>query len=266
MTLQEFIQQTEGKYIDVDGAYGSQCWDFSAYYAKVVFGCPSFPTGNGMAIGVFRNFMNPLPQYFTKVYNDKNDPNQIPPVGAIVFWSYNHTGVVIASTTTSMTTLEQNGADDPNNDGKADGVAYRITRNYANVEGWFIPLKKEEAVVMDKTQAYYHALGIYGIKWDDETLAKTGYIGMDYIKGTEFMLDYANKNGLNYYDYKVKTTAQIADLNSQVATLTAQNTELKNQPPVVKEVIKEVPVQVGLDGMTFGELLSAAFKKLLNIK
>lgn len=271
MTLQEFIQQTEGKYIDIDGAYGSQCWDYSGYYAKVVCGCPSFPTGNGQAIGVFNNFLNPLPQYFTKVANDPNDPNQYPPVGAIMFWTYNHTGVVIDSNSRTMTTVEQNGANDPNQDGIADGVAYRITRGYQSVAGWFVPIKKEEAILMDKTQAYYHARGIYGIDWDDATLAKTGYIGMPYIQGTEFMLNYANEHGIDYFTYKNNAQKQIAEL-------TAQNTELKNQPPkeVIKEVIKEVPVEkivtvvkevpMGFDKLTFGELISAAFKKLLNIK
>lgn len=137
--LDQFIRDTEGKYIDIDGAYGSQCWDYSGYYAKVVCGCPSFPSGNGTAIGVFKNFLNPLPQYFDKVVNNLNDPNQYPPIGAIVFWTYNHTGVVIGSNSRTMTTLEQNGANDPNQDGIADGVVYRITRGYDSVAGWFVP-------------------------------------------------------------------------------------------------------------------------------
>jgi len=278
ISLEQFIKDTEGQYIDIDGAYGSQCWDYSGYYAKVVCGCPSFPTGNGTAIGVFNNFLDPLSQYFTKIVNNPNDPGQYPPVGAIVFWSYNHTGVVIASDSRTMTTLEEDGANDPNQDGIADGVTYRITRGYEYVAGWFIPIKKEEVVLMDKTQAYYHALGIYGIDWDDETLAKTGYIGMPYIEATEFMLDYANKNGLNYHDYIVNSTNKITALNNQITGLTTENTALKNQPPkeVIKEVIKEVPVEkivtvtkevpMGFDKLTFGELISAAFKKLLNIK
>lgn len=149
ISLTQFIKNTEGKYIDVDGAYGSQCWDYSAYYASQVIGCPSFPTGNGKAIGVFDNFMAPLPQYFTKVPNKPNDPNQFPPVGAIVFWTYNHTGVVIASSAKTMTTLEQDGANDPDQNGIADGVTYRKTRNYTSVAGWFVPkinVKEDEMI------------------------------------------------------------------------------------------------------------------------
>lgn len=137
-----------------------------------------------------------------------------------------------------------------------NGYAGRVNpSNYLN--------KGEEDVKMDKTQAYYHALGIYGIDWDDATLAKTGYIGMDYIKGTEFMLDYANKNGIAYWQYKAKAEKTIADLNKQV-------TDLQNQPPqivtkeVEKIVTKEVPM--GFDDLSIGELLSEAFKKLFHIK
>lgn len=35
MTPQEFIDSTKGKYIDVDGAYGGQCWDLMAKFCQM---------------------------------------------------------------------------------------------------------------------------------------------------------------------------------------------------------------------------------------
>jgi hypothetical protein len=285
ITLSQFISNTEGRYIDIDGAYGSQCWDYSGYYASQVVGCPSFPTGNGQAIGVFDNFLNPLSQYFIKVTNNPNDPNQFPPVGAIVFWTYNHTGVVIASDSRTMTTLEQNGANDPNQDGIADGVVYRITRGYESVAGWFIPKINVKEEVMNRQQAQNLALYIrlaanqtlekanLNNSYDaDHIIADPAYAGA--LAKAVYIENEIYRYKANHYDEDTKK------LSVQITELSKQVTDLQNLPPkeveVIKEVIKEVPVEkivtvikevpIGFDKLTFGELLSAAFKKLLNIK
>lgn len=40
MTYQEFKNKYNGKYIDYDGAYGSQCWDLGQYYFTEVLNVP----------------------------------------------------------------------------------------------------------------------------------------------------------------------------------------------------------------------------------
>jgi len=62
MDIDQFIAQTNGTHVDEDGYYGAQCWDLVAKYARVVVGCPSFPTGSGGAEGLYRIFADPIPQ------------------------------------------------------------------------------------------------------------------------------------------------------------------------------------------------------------
>ena len=140
MTLQDFVNKYNGVHIDEDGYYGAQCWDVSARYAREVVGCPSFPTGSGGAEGLFRLFQAPIPQYFDRIANDPNDPNQLPAPGDVIVWQasfsppYGHTAVVISADSSGPTVLEQNG----NNPG---GVAYIKKRNWVGVSGWLRPKK-----------------------------------------------------------------------------------------------------------------------------
>lgn len=108
-----------------------------------------------------------------------------------------------------------------------------------------------------KTELYYTYYNIYGIHTPDEALLKDGLLGQDYAVVNEMVKDYANKNSIDYMSFRKSTEKRITELDKQI-------TDLQNQPP--KEVIKEVEKIVGLDDMTFGQLLSAAFKKLLSIK
>jgi len=139
-----FVARWNGKKIDEDGYYGTQCWDVAARYAREEYGCPSFPTGSGGAEGVYRIFSTPIGNYFDKIANTP-DPNQIPIKGDIVVWTnkvsppWGHIAVVISATPQGMVVFEQNGGIDPNGDGIADGVSYTINRGYTNVAGWLRP-------------------------------------------------------------------------------------------------------------------------------
>lgn len=138
MNLDQFVQKYNGVHIDEDGYYGAQCWDVSARYAREVVGCPSFPTGSGGAEGLFRIFAQPIPQYFDRIANDVNDPNQLPLPGDIIVWTaafsppWGHTAVCISADSGGVTVLEQNG----NNPG---GSSYIKRRNWTNISGWLRP-------------------------------------------------------------------------------------------------------------------------------
>lgn len=138
MTVNEFLVKWNGRYIDVDRAYGSQCWDLAAQYAKEVVGCPAMPTGNGYAEGIFRFFLPPLPQYFVKVVGGYMpgdlivwDKGWYPPAG--------HVALCIGFDGRTLTVMEQDGSKDFNHNGTADGVAYVTTRGLAHVAGALRP-------------------------------------------------------------------------------------------------------------------------------
>src|SRR3990167_9737698 len=89
--------QYNGRGVNLDGAYGAQCWDWGALISQRCYGVPAkysygLPTGNGAAAGSFYNMPYPLKNYYKRVYNNPNDPNQLPPVNAIIFWKYSLPG------------------------------------------------------------------------------------------------------------------------------------------------------------------------------
>jgi len=88
MTLQEFISANNNKGVDVDKAFGDQCWDVGAAYCRDVIGVPGpyLPTVGGAVRTSFENFPGVLSQFFDKVVNNPNDPHQVPPAGSLVFW------------------------------------------------------------------------------------------------------------------------------------------------------------------------------------
>lgn len=73
MTYQAFRNSVLNKGIDVDHAFGDQCWDLVALYNEQVIGIPAsqgwgLPTGpDADAKDVWLYFENPLPQYFDKI-------------------------------------------------------------------------------------------------------------------------------------------------------------------------------------------------------
>jgi hypothetical protein len=147
MNVDQFIAESNGVHIDEDGYYGAQCWDLVAKYARVVVGCPSFPTGSGGAEGLFRLFQDPIGQYFDRIPNDASNPNQLPQKGDVIVWQasfsppYGHTALVVSADSSGPTVLEQNG----NNPG---GAAYIKKRSWVGVSGWLRPKTKQRGMMM----------------------------------------------------------------------------------------------------------------------
>ena len=238
MTVDEFINRYNGVHIDEDGYYGAQCWDVSARYAREVVGCPSFPTGSGGAEGVYRLFQSPIPNYFTRIANNKSDPNQLPKKGDVIVWDkyfsapWGHTGVCISADSSGVTCLEQNG----NNPG---GVAYIKKRGWSNISGWLRPKTQPSSggsIVMNQesgTELYRTALhrepesASAASQWNGQTPAQA----LRSVRGSEWnVTDSKVKN----YDGVVKqrdtANAQVTQLNNKVSDLGKTIADLSKRP------------------------------------
>jgi hypothetical protein len=147
--MDDWFAGAVGRGMNPDSVYGYQCVDVPKDYAMKLFDVSWRDTiGFGNAKDLF-NAANE--KYFDKVANNPNDPNQIPPRGAIVVYGgwpanpYGHINVVESSNTAGFTAIEQDGYyvkyDAQGNVTDPGRVAYRVRRTYAwrPMIGWLIP-------------------------------------------------------------------------------------------------------------------------------
>ena len=89
MTYQEFVKKYNGKYVDFDGSYGSQCWDLAQFYITEVLNLPSSILSG---CGLVSNMLYPpkradLDKYFDEVKIDTMRQ------GDLVIWEYGHIAI-----------------------------------------------------------------------------------------------------------------------------------------------------------------------------
>lgn len=134
MNIQEWINSVNGKTIDMDGAYGGQCWDLWSSYAHHVYGIPVADTNtvDGYAASVYT-----ARYYNSRALQDtfaKKRADYTPTYGDVAFWKrkgMNHVAIVIKDNGNgTLTTMSQN----PNkagyvNIGKNGIIGYFHPRN-----------------------------------------------------------------------------------------------------------------------------------------
>lgn len=112
MNIQEWINSVNGKTIDMDGAYGGQCWDLWSSYARNVYGIPAADTNttDGYAASVYtarydrsralQNAFTKESASYTSVYGD------------VAFWKrkgMNHVAIVVRDNGNgTLQTISQN--------------------------------------------------------------------------------------------------------------------------------------------------------------
>lgn len=114
MTIDQFIQTYNGRAVDVDGAYGGQCWDLWSRYAQDVAGVPQSATNtvNGYAGSVYTSTWGQQPALRDKF--DRLPAGTAPRKGDVAFWGnapatpYTHVAIVIADQGGSLLCLTQN--------------------------------------------------------------------------------------------------------------------------------------------------------------
>lgn len=89
MTYNEFKKKYNGKYIDFDGYYGSQCWDLAQFYFVEVLNLPSsILSGCGNVKNMLvKPKIDVLKQYFDEVPTTAMNP------GDVCIWSSNHIAI-----------------------------------------------------------------------------------------------------------------------------------------------------------------------------
>lgn len=129
ITLDDFIKNYEGKQIDFDKAFGSQCVDVFRQYCREVLGIKEHTGSVEGAKDLFLNFdkMSLMQKYFEKVYTARK--------GDIVIYNktssnkYGHVAIVIYATRKTLVVFEQNGFD------QSKG-SYITIRTFDNVLGF----------------------------------------------------------------------------------------------------------------------------------
>jgi hypothetical protein len=132
MNIQEWMNSVNGQVIDMDGAYGGQCWDLWSSYARNVYGIPAADTNtvDGYAASVYTaryDRSRALQDTFSREGADYT-----PVYGDVAFWNgagMNHVAIVVRDNGNgTLETMSQN----PN---KAEYVT--ISKN--GIIGYFHP-------------------------------------------------------------------------------------------------------------------------------
>lgn len=136
MNIQEWMNNVNGKIIDMDGAYGGQCWDLWSNYARNVYGIPAADTNtvDGYAASVYTaryDRSKALQNTFTR-----ETGNYTPVYGDVAFWNgngMNHVAIVVRDNGNgTLETMSQN----PNRAGYIN-----ISKN--GIIGYFHPRNQE---------------------------------------------------------------------------------------------------------------------------
>lgn len=132
MNTQEWMNTVNGKIIDMDGAYGGQCWDLWSSYARNVYNIPAADTNtvDGYAASVYTTRYD-RSQALQNAFTRKAG-NYTPTYGDVAFWNgngMNHVAIVIQDNGNgTLNTMSQN----PNKAGYA-------TLSKTGIIGYFHP-------------------------------------------------------------------------------------------------------------------------------
>lgn len=132
MNIQEWMNSVNGQVVDMDGAYGGQCWDLWSSYARNVYGIPAADTNtvDGYAASVYTDRYN-RSQVLQNTFS-REGANYTPSYGDVAFWNgagMNHVAIVVRDNGNgTLNAMSQN----PNKAGY-------VTIGKAGIIGYFHP-------------------------------------------------------------------------------------------------------------------------------
>lgn len=90
ITFAQWISQTQGRYWDMDGWYGAQCWDLWAKYCMDMYGLSVSDciTPTGYAEGLYTRY--PTSTRVGQTFDRKAAQGYTPVAGDVAVWTYNH--------------------------------------------------------------------------------------------------------------------------------------------------------------------------------
>jgi uncharacterized coiled-coil protein SlyX len=240
MAFQQWVDSVNGKYIDVDGIYGSQCVDLILHYVQWLW--PGVAWRNSIGIGNAKDLYSASnSNYFEKIANNTSDPNQIPLPGDIVVFgptptnAYGHIAVVLSATPSGLHLIQEDGFLLVDAQGNAHGTAAIVDRPWGRSPciGWLRPKNISpptnpqqggtEVASREQVNNLYHAI----LFRDGDPGGLANYTGRDANSIVSDMLGSAERKGLEA-SY-ASLPSQVATLNKQVADLTTNMNTLQSQ-------------------------------------
>ncbi len=130
MNLDEFVKKYNGKKVDFDGHYQSQCMDLYRFYVSEVLELPQSP---GVS-GAYQVFDTASTKDYDKI---RNTPSGVPKKGDIIIWQksyggYGHIAIVVDANVNGILSFDQN------HTGRLDPCQL-VNHNYNLVLGWLHP-------------------------------------------------------------------------------------------------------------------------------
>jgi len=168
--LDDFIKKWDGKGIDFDGAFSTQCVDLYRQYVKEVLGYPQSPPVAG-AKDIWDAY---LPEYFKRI---ENTPNGVPDKGDIVIFGttlgkFGHVSIFVEGNATKFISFDQNYP--------SGSLCHLQGHTYSGVIGWLKPIQKnlelptwfatllqEKGLSLDR-EGEFRAFWEKAVKYDDE--------------------------------------------------------------------------------------------------
>lgn len=276
MSLSAWTKKVEGKFIDEDGWYGSQCVDLWLNYNKYLYGSN---WRNHSGWGNAKDYWKNAGSSWQRIKNQVGNASQLPKPGDVMVWGatgsnpYGHIAIVLSATSKTFVVLQQDGFIDRDSDGNADGVAHRKTRYWtSSIIGWLRPEGAEmlelSAPVFNK--AYYLKInpdvkkaGIEptahwlknGIKEGRksapnfhvaEYLANYGDLRRAFgSKGYALAIKHYYNNGIAEGRLGTKTTKDKLDSQTKlISELKATIAKLQNDDSTDKKLIKELGAKI----------------------
>jgi hypothetical protein len=151
MTLEEYKNRYIEQSVDVDEAYGAQCYDLVVSYWKEVYGL--FENGNpicqwtGGVVDFFHYFSKMFDEnIFELIVNNPNDMTQIPPSGAVYILNegyLGHTGIIYTASEQNFVSLDQNWGSGVDGSGNGEKRIRMVVHDYEKMLGWIVVKNQE---------------------------------------------------------------------------------------------------------------------------